>query len=104
MGDHTGWRDLRAGRMRELGAKRACRAAALAYELGRTVRNLREQRGWSQARLAEVAGMTQSAIARFEAGGTIPSLPVLDRLACALEACDAAGTSAASDCVAEPAP
>jgi transcriptional regulator with XRE-family HTH domain len=30
--------------------------------------------------------MTQSAVARFEAGGTIPSLPVLDRLANALDA------------------
>jgi predicted transcriptional regulator len=31
-------------------------------------------------------GMTQSAVARFEAGGTVPSLPVLDRLATALDA------------------
>jgi len=30
--------------------------------------------------------MTQSAVARFEAGGTVPSLPVLDRLARALGA------------------
>jgi len=30
--------------------------------------------------------MTQSAVARFEAGGTVPSLPVLDRLARALDA------------------
>jgi transcriptional regulator with XRE-family HTH domain len=30
--------------------------------------------------------MTQSAVARFEAGGTVPSLRVLDRLAQALDA------------------
>ena len=36
--------------------------------------------------LAAAAGMTQSAVARFEAGGTVPSLPVLDRLAQALDA------------------
>ncbi|MCK2214682.1 helix-turn-helix transcriptional regulator [Actinomadura sp. ATCC 31491] len=30
--------------------------------------------------------MTQSAVARFEAGGTVPTLPVLERLARALEA------------------
>jgi transcriptional regulator with XRE-family HTH domain len=47
---------------------------------------MREQRGWSQAQLAEAAGMTQSAVARFEAGGTTPTLPVLERLAMALEA------------------
>ncbi len=30
--------------------------------------------------------MTQSAVARFEAGGTVPTLPVLDRLADSLDA------------------
>ena len=64
----------------------AYHAAELAYELGRAVRALREQRDWSQAQLAAAAGMTQSAVARFEAGGTVPSLRVLDRLAQALDA------------------
>lgn len=72
--------------MAEPGAKQAYNAARLAYELGRTVRQLREARGWSQNELAEAAAMTQSAVARFEAGGTVPSLPVLDRLAQALDA------------------
>nr|WP_249358690.1 helix-turn-helix transcriptional regulator [Nocardia cyriacigeorgica] len=72
--------------MREPGAREAYESARLAYELGRTIRQLREERGWSQTRLAESAGMTQSAVARFEAGGTIPSLPVLERLAAALNA------------------
>jgi transcriptional regulator with XRE-family HTH domain len=48
------------------------------------VRELREQHGWSQSELAGQAGMTQSAVARFEAGGTVPTLPVLERLARAL--------------------
>jgi hypothetical protein len=30
--------------------------------------------------------MTQSAVARFEAGGTVPTLPVIERLASALDA------------------
>jgi transcriptional regulator with XRE-family HTH domain len=30
--------------------------------------------------------MTQSAVARFEGGGTVPTLPVLERLARALDA------------------
>jgi len=46
----------------------------------------REQKGWSQTQLARQAGMTQAAVARFEAGGTVPTLPVLDRLAQALDA------------------
>lgn len=72
--------------MGEPGAEQAYHTAKLAFELGRAVRALREQRGWSQTALAKTAGMTQSAVARFEAGGTIPSLPVLDRLARALDA------------------
>ncbi|HEY5881926.1 MAG TPA: helix-turn-helix transcriptional regulator [Nakamurella sp.] len=73
-------------RLDEPGARESYHAAKLAFELGRSVRGLREQRGWSQTQLADAAGMTQSAVARFEAGGTIPSLPVLDRLAYALDA------------------
>ncbi len=77
--------------MAESGAAEAYEAARLAYELGRTVRGMREGRGWSQNDLAREAGMTQSAVARLEAGGTIPSgtiptLPVLERLARALDA------------------
>jgi transcriptional regulator with XRE-family HTH domain len=72
--------------MTEPGATKTYEAARIARDLGRSVRHLREQRSWSQARLAEAAGMTQSAVARFEAGGTVPTLPVLQRLARALDA------------------
>ena len=71
--------------MAEPGAVEAYAAARLAFELGRSVRELRQQRGWSQTQLAEAAGMTQSAVARFEGGGTVPTLPVLERLAQALD-------------------
>jgi transcriptional regulator with XRE-family HTH domain len=70
--------------MAEPGAVEAYEAARLAFELGKSVRELREQQGWTQTRLAEAAGMTQPAIARFEAGGTVPTIPVLERLAHAL--------------------
>jgi len=86
MTERTSWNELRDRRLDESGAREAYRAAKLAFELGRSVRGLREQRGWSQSQLAAAAGMTQSAVAKFEAGGTIPSLPVLDRLAQALDA------------------
>lgn len=72
--------------MAEPGAKAAYQATRLAYQLGRAVRDLRERREWSQTDLARAARMTQSAVARFEAGGTVPTLPVLDRLAQALDA------------------
>jgi len=72
--------------MAEPGAVEAYEAARLAYELGKTIRAMRETRGWSQSDLARAAGMTQSAVARFEAGGTVPTLPVIERLASALDA------------------
>jgi ribosome-binding protein aMBF1 (putative translation factor) len=85
MSERVSWEDLRARRMAEPGAKEAYEATRLAFELGAAVRVLREQRGWSQAQLAQASGMTQSAVARFEAGGTTPTLPVLERLARALD-------------------
>jgi len=71
--------------MAEAGAAEAYEASRLAFELGRAVRELRERRSWSQTQLADAASMTQSAVARFEAGGTTPTLPVLERLAWALD-------------------
>ncbi|GAA1612777.1 hypothetical protein GCM10009679_15970 [Saccharothrix algeriensis] len=71
--------------MAESGAHEAYEATRLAYELGRAVRELREQRGWSQSALADAAGMTHSAIARFEAGGMVPTVNVLERLTRALD-------------------
>jgi ribosome-binding protein aMBF1 (putative translation factor) len=61
-------------------------ASRYARRLGRRVRTLREEQGWTQTELARTAGMTQPAVARFEAGGTVPTIPVLDRLARALGA------------------
>lgn len=86
MSERTSWSEIRDRRMSESGAAEVYQVAALAYELGRAVRGLREQRDWTQAQLAGSAGMTQSAVARFEAGGTVPSLRVLERLAAALDA------------------
>ncbi|MBB6397991.1 DNA-binding XRE family transcriptional regulator [Actinomadura coerulea] len=78
MGDRADWSALRERRMSEPGAAEAYDVARLAYELGRSVRALREERGWSQSELARGADMTQSAVARFEAGGTVPTLAVLN--------------------------
>ncbi|WP_422738485.1 helix-turn-helix domain-containing protein [Micromonospora sp. WMMD729] len=77
--------ELRERRMAEPGAGEAYEATRIAFELGQEVRHLRKGQGWSQSQLARAAGMTQSAVARFEAGGTVPTLPVLERLARALD-------------------
>lgn len=80
------WADLRDRRLAEPGAEDEYGIARMAFELGRAVRSLREAHGWTQSQLAAAAGMTQSAVARLEAGGTMPTLTVLDRVARALDA------------------
>jgi HTH-type transcriptional regulator / antitoxin HipB len=74
-------RAVRAGRP-EVAA--AYEQARLRYDLAEAVRARREELGLSQRQLAERARMTQPGIARFEAGGTTPTLPLLERLAVAL--------------------
>ena len=60
--------------------------SALARELGQFVHDRRIELGLSQAELAERRGMKQPQISRFEGGGTVPTLPLLHRLAHALGA------------------
>jgi YD repeat-containing protein len=79
----TSLADARAARMRRPAAAAAYKQARLVFELAEQVRLRREELGWSQRQLAERAGMTQPGIARFEAGGTTPTLPLLERLAAA---------------------
>jgi ribosome-binding protein aMBF1 (putative translation factor) len=86
MSQRSDWQELRGRRMAEPGAVDAYDAARLAFDLGRRVRELRVQQGLSQTELARRAGMAQPAVARFEAGGTVPTLPVLERLARSLGA------------------
>ena len=86
MSQRSGWQELRGRRMAEPGAAEAYDAARLAFDLGRQVRELRIRQGLSQTELARRAGMTQPAVARFEAGGTVPTLPLLERVARALGA------------------
>src|SRR5258708_27319390 len=76
--------EARAARMHRPEAAAAYERARLGSELAEAVRARREELGWSQRQLAERAGMTQPGIARFEAGGTTPPLPLLERLAAAL--------------------
>lgn len=47
------------------------------YELGERLKNLRENRGWSQTELSKRAGVTKSAISTYELGVRTPSANVL---------------------------
>jgi HTH-type transcriptional regulator / antitoxin HipB len=82
--EHTTLADARAVRIERPAAAEAYEQARLRFELAEAVRSRREELGLSQRQLAERAGMTQPGVARFEAGGTTPTIPVLERLARAL--------------------
>lgn len=85
MTKHASWEDVKRDRGTSSDSHAAYAAAQYAFELGERVRELREQRQWSQKELAKRTGMSQPAIARFEAGGTTPTLAVLDRIARAFD-------------------
>lgn len=82
--EHTTLAEARAARMERPAAAEAYEQARLRFELAEAVRSRREELGWSQRQLAERAGMIQPGVARFEAGGTTPTIPVLERLASVL--------------------
>lgn len=82
MSEHVRW-----DRRRDFDAVRTgYEAARRAYELGQAVRSRRLELGMSQVVLARRAGMTQSAVSRLEAGGAVPTIAVLERIAAALSA------------------
>jgi transcriptional regulator with XRE-family HTH domain len=49
------------------------------------LRALRESKGFSQEKLAELAGVSQSVIPKAEKGKSVPSGDVLHKLSCALD-------------------
>lgn len=58
----------------------------LAADLGRQIRRLRQEKGWSQRWLARQAGVVQQNLSLYERGLTNPRLETLGRLAAALDA------------------
>jgi transcriptional regulator with XRE-family HTH domain len=54
-------------------------------DIGREIRRLREERGWSQAKLAGAADMGTSGISQIETGARNPSAVTLSKIAEALE-------------------
>ena len=60
--------------------------ARRAFLLGQAVRERRLALGLSQTELASRAGMSQPALSRLEAGGVVPTIPLLERISTALDA------------------
>ena len=84
MNERSEWGDLRDRRMAEPGAREGYEAEKRAYELGQAVRARRTALGMTQTELGHRARLTQSAVARLEAGDGVPTLRVLERIAQAL--------------------
>lgn len=78
---HSRWE--RTGADEHASAYEEARAALL---LGQLVYDRRAELGLTQAELADRAGMTQPQLSRLESGGAIPTVPLLGRLAAALDA------------------
>ena len=57
-----------------------------AFLIGRAVRERRLALGLSQTEVARRARMTQPALSRLEAGGVLPTIPLLERITAALDA------------------
>ncbi|MGW4557444.1 helix-turn-helix domain-containing protein [Streptomyces sp. NPDC004365] len=87
---HARWKLARDRRLaggdepEELKARRAEIKAK--FDLGQAVYDRRTELGLSQTQLAERAGMTQPQISNIEQAGGTPTLPLLRRLAKALDA------------------
>jgi transcriptional regulator with XRE-family HTH domain len=57
----------------------------VAMALGERIREVRKERGWSQAELGEKVGTDSQHISRYENGRITPSVDALVRLAAALD-------------------
>jgi ribosome-binding protein aMBF1 (putative translation factor) len=84
--EHTTYEQLAGQRRHTAAYCDGYAEAQRAYLIGRAVRERRLALGLSQVQLAARAGMTQPALSRLEAGGVIPTIPLLDRISTALDA------------------
>lgn len=78
------WEEIKTARKDSPERRAGYEAARRAVELGEMVRARRDALGLTQTELATRVGTRQPAIARLEAGGSVPSIDLLDRVADAL--------------------
>src|SRR5260370_4310155 len=84
--DHASDEELAQQRRRSEDYREGHAEARRAFLIGHAVRERRLELGLSQVELAARAGMTQPALSRLEAGGVIPTIPLLERISVALNA------------------
>jgi HTH-type transcriptional regulator / antitoxin HipB len=82
---HDSYEQVAAARRSRADYREGYEEARRAFLIGRVVRERRLALGLSQTEVAARAGMTQPALSRLEAGGVVPTIPVLERIALALD-------------------
>jgi transcriptional regulator with XRE-family HTH domain len=83
---HSAYEDLARERRSSSEYRQGYAEAQRAFLIGQAVRERRAALGLSQVELAARAGMTQPALSRLEAGGVVPTIPLLERISIALDA------------------
>ncbi|WP_063127933.1 helix-turn-helix domain-containing protein [Nocardia fusca] len=89
--NHARWKTLQERKLSEdytepESVSEARREIRLSMALAEAVYMRRTELGLTQAELAERSGLTQAKISRIEGSDTVPTLPLLAKLADALEA------------------
>lgn len=83
---HRSFEEVARGRRNSAEYREGYSEARQAFLIGQAVRERRQSLGLSQSELAAHADMTQPALSRLEAGGVVPTIPVLERISAALGA------------------
>jgi HTH-type transcriptional regulator / antitoxin HipB len=84
--EHSPYEELAAQRRSSEEYRQGYAEGRRAFLIGQAVRERRLALGLSQTELARRAGMTQPALSRLEAGGVVPTIPLLERISAALDA------------------
>jgi len=83
---HESYEDIAHNRRAGAAYRQAYAEAQRAFLIGQAVRERRLALGLSQTEVARRAKMTQPALSRLEAGGVLPTIPLLERITAALDA------------------
>jgi ribosome-binding protein aMBF1 (putative translation factor) len=84
--EHSAYEELARDRRGSEEYRQGYAEARRAFLIGQAVRERRIALGLSQVELAARAAMTQPALSRLEAGGVVPTIPLLERISMALDA------------------
>jgi ribosome-binding protein aMBF1 (putative translation factor) len=84
--EHSAYEELTRQRRHSDEYREGYAEARRAFLIGQAVRERRLALGLSQVELAARASMTQPALSRLEAGGVMPTIPLLERISAALDA------------------